>query len=261
MGYASAMAWLLFVVIVVVTIIQVRVTSGGSSTTRETAMTMTAWRPDRSSPGGATAAADAPRRRRDAGRDGQAAVRVPAVSGLRLLCSLCRHRGLRVSVHLAGQRLVQAALRGLRQQGAPRDAAPVENYIRCGGGARCGRGCSTASCRRPCGGRRYGHGVERAGRLRLRLLPISGPQPAVRGRARHDDAARRGHDDPELPDLGRPGLAARSCRCGPATSSRRRVLHVPAAAVLPRAARARCSKRPASTARSTSGCSGASRCR
>ena len=103
---------------------------------------------------------------------------------------------------------------------------------------------------------------QRDGRLGVRLLPVPGPQPAVRPGAGHDDAARRGDDDPDVPhlELARamvgtldPAVGRQPVRHARSTSS--------CCASSSSACRASCSRRPRSTARTTGRSSGTSRCR
>ena len=166
---------------------------------------------------------------------------------------------LPLSVRLADQRVAEAAGGGLRQQ-----ADPATN----------GSGTTPATRRRSpatrssslCPTCRSLHWfwnsvwigllaalpvdlLERDRRVRLRLLPLPAPQLLLRAGARDDDASGRGDDDPGLPDLERADEAHGRGRCArlhaehrsqhavPALGAepvRQRVLHLPAAAVLPR---------------------------
>ena len=137
MGYASALAMLLFVIVMLVTAVQVRLEPALRPLRRE-ASTMTAPpaapgrrgrprprpRPAHDRAAGARRTAGAPRavRPRGRGRAGSWSVLAPRRGDDRV----------RLPVRVAGQRLAQAAQRRLRQPADPRDAAPSTTTSRCG---------------------------------------------------------------------------------------------------------------------------------
>ena len=84
--------------------------------------------------------------------------------------------------------------------------------------------------------RRDGDVLERHGGLGVLVLPLPGARRAVRPGARHDDAAGRRHHDPHLPHLERTGAGGHPHATLGGQPLRQRVLHLPAAAVLPRTA-------------------------
>ncbi len=133
---------------------------------------------------------------------------------------------------LVGVGVPEAQVAGVRQPARSRDGAVVE--LRRSVGCRAGAALAVQLRDRRPDGRHRGHALERPDRLRVRLLPVSLPQPALRAGARHDDAARRGDDDPRLPDL-EPGGDDRhpGAAVGP-EPVRLGLLHLLAAAVLPR---------------------------
>ena len=140
-----------------------------------------------------------PRRHRSAGR-GQAQARPARRADGRRHRARLLGRGLRLPLHLAGQRVVQAARRGLRQQAHPRRPSRSTTTCRCGAEAPVGlwllNTLIVTVLAADDGDDLVGHG-----RVGLLLLPVPRAVRAVRARARVDDAARRRDDDPDIPDL------------------------------------------------------------
>ncbi|CAA9364251.1 MAG: ABC transporter, permease protein 2 (cluster 1, maltose/g3p/polyamine/iron), partial [uncultured Nocardioidaceae bacterium] len=156
----------------------------------------------------------------------------PAVGDLR--AARCHHARVRLPVRLAAQRLVQAPQPGLRQPAHPRDLHLRQLHRGLAAGADGAVAVQHRAGHRPGDG--DGDGLERDGGVGVQLLPVPRPQPAVRRRAGDDDAAGRGDDDPDVPHLER----ARAGRDADAAVGRQplrqRLLHLLAAAVLPRPA-------------------------
>ncbi|CAA9256105.1 MAG: ABC transporter, permease protein 2 (cluster 1, maltose/g3p/polyamine/iron), partial [uncultured Arthrobacter sp.] len=84
--------------------------------------------------------------------------------------------------------------------------------------------------------RHHRHHLQCPGGVGLRVLPVPGPQCAVRPGPGDHDAPRRGHHDSDLPDLEQPGPGRHAHPALGGQPLRQRVLHLPAAPVLPGAA-------------------------
>ncbi|CAA9284486.1 MAG: ABC transporter, permease protein 2 (cluster 1, maltose/g3p/polyamine/iron), partial [uncultured Corynebacteriales bacterium] len=164
-----------------------------------------------------------------------------------------RHRAgggrdpVHVPVPVAGVGLAEAAGPGLRQQADPVGAGAAQLRRRVGGRADLDVAVEHRGGRAGRGDR--GDDQLGAGRLRLRLLPLPRAGRAVRAGARLDDAARRGHDGPGLPGVERHRSGRLAGAAVGGQPVRLGVLHLPAAAVLPRPAAGRVRGRPGGRAR------------
>ena len=265
MGYASAIAWLLFLIIMVVTVVQITA-AAASSTTRADADER------RSEPRRAHAGAPDPalppvvvEPAADGGRGRSA---TPARQALFLvLLAVFTILFLYPFVWL-DQRVAEAAGDVVRQQ-----ADPAGHSSR-GTTSTCSVACRTAASRRSPlvlqqllhrrrSPRSRSRSRARSSRSRSRTSASRCRNFLFGLRARDDDAARRGDDDPGLPDLAPPvGTCAEHAvpALGRRTSSAARSTSS-CSASSSSASRASSSRRRAWTATATSRCSGASRCR
>ncbi|CAA9350415.1 MAG: ABC transporter, permease protein 2 (cluster 1, maltose/g3p/polyamine/iron), partial [uncultured Nocardioidaceae bacterium] len=144
------------------------------------------------------------------------------------------HGGVHLPVPLAAERVLQAAGRGLRQQADPRDVHLRQLHLGVERGAD-----GAVALQHPArhgAGDRDGDDLERDGGVGVQLLPVPRSHRALRGGPGHHDAAGCGDDDPGLPDLGRPRTGREPHPLVGRQPVRQRLLHLPAAAVLPRAA-------------------------
>ena len=284
MGFASAMAWLLFAISMVVTLINIGVSrrfvyyqGDAADERRRRSRTLR-----RRSPAGAAAPLPDGRRRRSGAGTG----RGPTRAGSRRRCFVLLLIGLAILFLYPFEWLisggVQAARRDVRQR-VPPAALGVELHRRGPAEPRARRSSSTSRRSRAGCGTASGSAAsarslvdvrERARRVRVRLLPLPAAELLLRRPARDDDAARRGDDDPGLPALEQRSGTSRSTHpVLPHIGTEHAVPALGAEHVRQRrstssccdssswASRATTSRPRAWTATATSRCSVASRCR